>query len=494
MAAALQVKGDCIPLRNQNEMVVEEYLDVKSETMVRWLLLAGLLAAVTIPGGVASAQAPQTQSSNMRLVGYSDLQGRPAYQPTIHKQGNRWIAYIGLHQGAELNPLTGQTEGNGTMIVDVTDPRNPVALAHIPGDRLNPAKETEAQMVRACDIAGGTYILRDSAKTRVELWDVTDPAHPKFASTVVDGMKDTHKNWWECDTGIAYLPVWDPKWRNRMTKIYNLANPANPILIRDFGLIGQEPGSTAAEIPAVIHGQISYQGRVYFAYGSSNHGVLQVTDREKLVKADKPPTPENLLAPQIGRLDMPHDWGFHTAYPLLRMPIPDLQEKEGNLRDFLVITAEETAVMCQGPRQFVFFVDITDPSKPFPVSNFGVPQSKGDFCDKGGRFGPHSIQESFGPIFYKRLIFVSYFNAGVRAVDVRDPFHPAEVGYYIPETTEKTKPVCVKIGGQDRCKTAIQTNNVEVDDRGYVYIVDRAGTGLHILEVTGEARAIANFQ
>jgi len=36
----------------------------------------------------------------------------------------------------------------------------------------------------------------------------------------------------------------------------------------------------------------------------------------------------------------------------------------------------------------------------------------------------------------------------------------------------------------------IQTNNVEVDGRGLVYIVDRANTGLHILELTGRARRI----
>jgi hypothetical protein len=38
---------------------------------------------------------------------------------------------------------------------------------------------------------------------------------------------------------------------------------------------------------------------------------------------------------------------------------------------------------------------------------------------------------------------------------------------------------------------AIQTNNVDVDDRGYIYIVDRADTGLHILELSGEARKAA---
>ena len=41
---------------------------------------------------------------------------------------------------------------------------------------------------------------------------------------------------------------------------------------------------------------------------------------------------------------------------------------------------------------------------------------------------------------------------------------------------------------------AIQTNNVDVDDRGYIYIVDRADTGMHILELTGSARDVANFK
>jgi hypothetical protein len=50
------------------------------------------------------------------------------------------------------------------------------------------------------------------------------------------------------------------------------------------------------------------------------------------------------------------------------------------------------------------------------------------------------------------------------------------------------------VNGEERCKVAIQTNNVETDDRGYIYIVDRASTGMHILELTGEARAIAGLQ
>jgi hypothetical protein len=95
------------------------------------------------------------------------------------------------------------------------------------------------------------------------------------------------------------------------------------------------------------------------------------------------------------------------------------------------------------------------------------------------------------PIFYKKIVFLSYFNAGVRAVDVRDPYHPTEIGYFIPAITAATDKRCVTRNGQDSCKVAIQTNNVETDDRGYIYIVDRANTGMHILELTGDARAIA---
>ena len=70
----------------------------------------------------------------MELVGYNDLQARSAYQPVIQKQGERWIAYIGHHAGVQLNPLTGKQEPNGTSIVDVTDPKRPKYLAHIPGE------------------------------------------------------------------------------------------------------------------------------------------------------------------------------------------------------------------------------------------------------------------------------------------------------------------------------------------------------------------------
>ena len=163
----------------------------------------------------------------------------------------------------------------------------------------------------------------------------------------------------------------------------------------------------------------------------------------------------------------------------------------------MVMIVDESLVNeCQAneTRQMVWFVDATVESRPMVVSNFNVPEASGNFCTRGGRFGAHSANESTAPVFRQKLAFVTWFNAGVRAIDIRDPYTPKEVGYFIPPITEATAQRCIKVDGQDRCKIAIQSNNLETDDRGYIYVVDRANTGMHILEVTGDARSIAGLQ
>jgi hypothetical protein len=65
--------------------------------------------------------------------------------------------------------------------------------------------------------------------------------------------------------------------------------------------------------------------------------------------------------------------------------------------------------------------------------------------------------------------------------------------HHIPATTANTDRRCVGQGVNERCRVAIQSNNVDVDDRGYIYVVDRANTAMHIVELTGGARRVANF-
>jgi hypothetical protein len=458
----------------------------------------GYCAAFTIlllgsPG--AWAQHPAS-ASNMSLLAHQDLQGRSAYQPVIRENKGRWIAYIGHHGGVSANGLTGRVEDNGTSLVDVTDPRKPRYVAHIPGEP-GQGETGGAQMVRVCngsELPKGdpnkVYLLRTFGNLAHEIWDVTTPEKPARVAVVVDKLKGTHKNWWECDTGIAYLVSGLPDWRTRrMTQVFDLSDPAQPKFIRNFGLAGQEPGATGP-VPTELHGAISTGpagkpggNRIYFGYGTNKSGVMQIVDRAKLLAGPHEPTAANLRAPEVSRFNLSSMNGAHTALPVLGMSLPEFAKDKGSPRDFVFVVNESLINECLEPRQMVFVVDVTEEKTPVGVATFNVPEKPGDFCSRGGRFGSHSSNENQPPMYAKRIIFVAWFNAGVRAINISDPFHPREVGYYIPATTDKTDKRCVKAAGGEACKIAIQTNNLEVDDRGYVYIVDRANTGMHILEL-----------
>jgi hypothetical protein len=78
----------------------------------------------------------------------------------------------------------------------------------------------------------------------------------------------------------------------------------------------------------------------------------------------------------------------------------------------------------------------------------------------------------------RRFLLDMAYNAGVRALDIRNPYQPREFAYYVPASGGRT----------------VTTNNVEVDDRGYIYIVDRHGLGMHILQLTGAARQVAKLR
>src|SRR6266850_998886 len=129
----------------------------------RRALMFFVLVLASLAAGRVSSQTPArghgAEAHDMELVGHDDLQGRSAYQPTIHAQRGRVIAYVGHHGGRARNPLTGTDEDNGTSIVDVTDPARPRYLVHVPG-APGGSEQGGAQMARVCDRQGKTYLLR----------------------------------------------------------------------------------------------------------------------------------------------------------------------------------------------------------------------------------------------------------------------------------------------------------------------------------------------
>ena len=103
---------------------------------------------------------------------------------------------------------------------------------------------------------------------------------------------------------------------------------------------------------------------------------------------------------------------------------------------------------------------------------------RGNYCTRGARFGVHSSEENFRNPYYGRLTFLAYFTGGVRAWDIREPQAPVEVGFYVPVSNANTSP------------DGYMTNNLEVDNRGFIFAVDRNGSGLDILELRGKAKRI----
>src|SRR5213076_953016 len=132
----------------------------------------------------------------------------------------------------------------------------------------------------------------------------------------------------------------------------------------------------------------------------------------------------------------------HTTFPLLEMQVAEFanQKRPGSAaaagvdpahdepvhagqtqgrRDIVAVVGETTANECFENRQMVRMFDITTESKPVGVASWTVSETSGNFCGRGGRFGTHSSNENFTPIYYGRVLFVAHFNAGVRALDVR---------------------------------------------------------------------------
>ena len=400
-----------------------------------------------------SNQAYAAEALNVRFIGHSDLQGREALQVVL--KGN--TAYVGHHRGEENNPMTGRMEPNGTTMLDVSDPKKPKIIKHIPGH--NGAESRAVQVVEKY-FDGKDYLLRNqesSEFTGFEVWDITDRSNPKLISTI-DKLHAAHKGWWDAKTGYAYLSGIRPGWRGQHLIIYDLRHPHKPKFVSNWGLPGQHPGEGGPGVS--LHHPVISGDRAYLSYlRGGDVVVLDVTDKSK--------------PRMISHLDFsPPFSGTHTTVPFNSIETPNFTKGYGDVRDFLVVSEESMGFECQETRKQIYILDVTEETNPIPVSTFKVPD--GDFCERGGRFGPHQFAETKdGEIIGGTLLYIAYFNAGLRIVDISDPFKPKEVGYYIPEGTEKTS---------SRGRKVIQTNDVDLDYRGLIYITDRVGHGLHVLE------------
>jgi hypothetical protein len=139
---------------------------------------------------------------------------------------------------------------------------------------------------------------------------------------------------------------------------------------------------------------------------------------------------------------------------------------------------------------FEALIDNADPAKPKLLSMFPKPvPAKGlpykNFCEKGGRFGGHNTnQETHSPDVEKpgNLIYIAYFNAGLRIFDISDPQTPREVGFFLPPE----RPDAPEHEGAHGSPIN-WSEEVAVDTRGNIYLQeDKWGTFILRFKGTGQ--------
>jgi len=115
----------------------------------------------------------------------------------------------------------------------------------------------------------------------------------------------------------------------------------------------------------------------------------------------------------------------------------------------------------------IHLIDIADPSNPRYLRTF--PEPDGAFAELPKRYGPHNLHENRdGSYRSNRLVFATYFSAGLRVYDVSDPNEPREVAHWVSEAPPGS--------------VVPQANDLFVDDHGLIWVTDRGTGGVFCLE------------
>ena len=477
---------------------------VRVGKLFRIAVLSMYVTGCSSPGSPPSEE-PDSQvgveSENVRLVGYNDLQGREALMVVTKSDATNgdW-AYVGHHEsyydGLErMNPITDRMEWSGTSILDISDPATPRLVWHIPNEVNSNSRGVSVVYDYGFDSdpTGRDYLIRNSEAgddRKFQIFDITSrdsaPSEISLVSEITGTPENScgpgcggkfiqraHKGWWSQETGYFYSTAGEPGFRSTLAQIWDLKDPENPRFVGRAWLPGQKEGEEGFEGQYAHHPIVDEENnRLYLGFRGAGHtGSWDISD----------PTNPTL----VWMVDVsPPGRGPHTISPIVYEDLPNFKADALPRTYALVVEeagGEDDMAPCPvGVRNKSYMFDITHESRPFPVSTWEVPV--GDSCEKGGRFGPHQSAETVnGSInrFEDKIAWIAYFNAGIRVIDLSDPYHLEEIGYYIPETNEHSHPA---VEGQ---ATTIQIDDVDLDHRGLAYATDRVGTGLYVLEYTG---------
>lgn len=389
-------------------------------------------------------------AAGLRLIAHSDLGGHGDAMQVIR---NGSALYVG-HTG---------TTGAGTSVLDVTDPSRPALVTHwaapprshthkvqvadgllLVNHEKFPAPVLSHEPARAMTLPEpypAPYRTADSGPVSAGLavYRLDDPLRPREVAFWRSGGKGVHRVVW---TGgrYAHMSATPDHFRDRIWVVVDLADPGRPAEVARWWWPGQrddeQPGWPAGARYAAHHALIAAD-RAYLGYGDAGLVVLDVADMTR--------------PRQVGQAQ----WDGGSTHTCL--PLPG--------RGLLVATDEQTRDGPHAPRRSIRVLDV---SGAVPRVLAECPHPAG-FDALPLRFGAHNLHENQpGSYHSERIVFATYFSAGVRVYDLADPGRPVEVAHWIPEPPP----------GQP----VPQINDLFVDPGGLVWVTDRIRGGLYVLE------------
>jgi hypothetical protein len=351
--------------------------------------------------------------------------------------------------------------------VDVSDPRAPkiVAQTDLPAPYMR-----SNSLETVGDIMAVAYQVQKHGQKPAgfELFDISVPEAPKsiaFVDASGHGSRGVHQLWF-CDGETVHMAAGAPDFTpanpldDQFYRAFDVRNPSKPTEVSRWWLPGTRAGDSAP--PPVRHAPPRYDmgfrahntnvypqrpDRLYLGYIDGGMFILDIYDRARpkpLCRWDNSP---------------PFSGFTHTVLPLFE-------------RDLLVVTDESVVDDAKDWPKLVWIIDGRDETNPVPIATCPVDGVE-DYARRGGRFGAHNIHENV-PVptswHSDRYILGTFFNGGLRAYDIANPYQPREVGAFVPPAP------------QGAPTGAIQLNDVFVDERRIVYTVDRHAGGLYILD------------
>lgn len=383
-------------------------------------------------------------AQGLRLVGQHDLDGRGDGMQVMRHGAALYVGHAG-------------TSGAGTSILDVSAPDHPRLVA-----QWDAPANTHTHKVQVAD--GLLLVNHERFPYRpkkplgphsagVAVYRIDEPFEPKQIGFWESGGKGIHRIVWEGGR-YAHMSGAPEGFTDRIWMTIDLIEPEKPVLTSRWWWPGQWSGGGETVDWAEGHRVAAHHGLVegrhtYLGYDDANLVVLDTSD---------PTTPR-----EVSRLQ----WGggaTHTCMPLIG-------------RGLLVVTDEQQHDGPHGEERLIHLIDIADPAAPRYLRTLPSPVSSSpvaslapmSFDELPQRFGPHNLHENrAGSYRSDRLVFATYFSAGVRVYDVADPQNPREVAHWVSEAPAGS-PVP-------------QSNDLFVDEHGLIWVTDRGTGGVFCLE------------